>query len=1192
MKVDESNPTVNGAELEEYVVTDQIRRALTEIIDQFISSRNEIPEDVCGWVSGFFGSGKSHFLKVLGYVLSNKKVKLEGDREVGASGYFCTKHSIPNSIILEKELRTRSIFVNMLNYDREKGPSITRIVYEALFREVGLSEVGWIAEIERNLQRTGLWEDFLKQVERSEKKPWQEIRNIQMLARPVLAKSLIAIDPKHYPNEELAQKSIDDVRAGFTIDQTRLAKMLLEFANEIDETEGRVVILLDEIGLYVGKNTDRLTDLQSVAEQIALNCKGKVWLFVSAQEALEEKIPSVEAIAGQFQKLRDRFQIRVSLTPENIDVVVKKRLLEKTADKARLKQLVDLYDKNSGTLVISAMLQDTARDFGGLFTRIDREQFIESYPFMPYHIRLMQEIFNTLRAPVTVGISGRERAILQVGRSILIGVKGGEGLAAKSVGTLASFDMVYDVVDEELKSITPEHQASIAGEISKMPSKGKLRVDSVAKVIFLLSQVGAWLPCKLENITALLYPSLGANKNDLENDIKQCLTELKKGRWIVEEEGKYRFLSDVERSFEQDVERQTANETEKREAVQQIMGDVLGDLKTYNYLNLRSFNVHIETDGKESSTPGYLKLEFYSPLRALKQADLMDSVRSKSLSNRDTIYWICKADERFEAQLEQLIRRKKAIAAREQIVNSKKEIDALDKHKQEVDSLEDDELPRILRVSASEGTIVSQGEEKSLSGSKNLSEIFNEQMKELGNEVFTEFKYAGFLVEKDEHVGAILAWQGGKLPRIYRDLQLVDEQGDIHLERPVPSRVFAEVRRRAESSPEDQTGNAISSHFEAPPYGWDPRVVRLSLAALFKNGSILVIMEGKSYGSPSDGRAQDAFTSARIFNRARFTPGRQITPDQRTKASQLISRIFGEKGGNSIEEVDKALENVLTTRLQQCERLSTISTERGLPRHKLLSQLRDTLQKILGAGQRSERVIVFLEKENLAILQESAPILASFAKFEPNLSQYYRVREFGRNIGPQLLGVVKTKSVEKKIEELQNNITADDFYARWPTTFSIYQDLLAQYYNQYKEKHEAREQSVKAAIASLRVHPFLKELKEADRKQYLSRLEELSCESAKMAMDEESLVCKKCGASLTDLTHHLEMIQARRQEVRKDLDRAWESAHKGEEVSAVTGFTSMIRAKTEISAVSDRLQGVSERAIKQGKSVRVEVDVE
>jgi len=208
IKVDERDPRIVGSELEEYVVTEEIRQYLEDIIDRFIESRHRTPESVCTWISGFFGSGKSHFLKVLGYVLSNQKVKLEDGREVGAASYFCKKHSLPGAIILEKELNTKAIFVNMLNFPRDspEAPSISKIVYTAFLEELGFSDVFWIAEIEKMLKERGLWENFLEYIERETGRTWQQVRRMTAMVGPVLAKALHNIDPKTFYKIEEAEK--------------------------------------------------------------------------------------------------------------------------------------------------------------------------------------------------------------------------------------------------------------------------------------------------------------------------------------------------------------------------------------------------------------------------------------------------------------------------------------------------------------------------------------------------------------------------------------------------------------------------------------------------------------------------------------------------------------------------------------------------------------------------------------------------------------------------------------------------------------------------------------------------------------------------------------------------------------------------------------------------------------------------
>lgn len=620
VKVTLHDPTVVKVELEEYVATEEIKKHFSDLIDNFVESRYGPPPSVCAWISGFFGSGKSHFLKLLGYVLEDRKVKLEDGTEIGAADYFCSKHSLPYAKILEKELKTKALFINMLDFDRERGPDITRIIYSALLRELGFSEVFWISEIERMMQNKGIWDAFLDFVKKKEGKSWVEVRRNYVLARSLISQGLIELLPKDFPSLELASKSVDDTQKEFTITPSKLAERLKDEADAIDKDKGRIAVLLDEVGLYIGINTDRLTDLNTISESISKACKGKVWLFVTAQEALEEIIPRVEKKRGQFEWIRDRFQLKISLTPENIDTVVKKRLLQKTSDETKIKELERLYDKYSGSLALAAITKGAARDPHGLFTRLEKDQFLASYPLLPFHVRLMQEIFGLLRSRggEALEMTGRERAILTVVRAILVSEFNGRTLIESNLGRLATLDMVYDAINEELKAVRSAQQAVIEHDIKGLGEIDGLRVDSIAKALFLLQQVGDWLPCTLENIATVLYPEVGADKALHEEKVEKCLKRLSEGRWITKEDGKYRFLSELERTFEQEVLKQRATETEKIDLTIGTIKDAMNKLKVYNYEG-RAFNVYLSADDQELTSKGYLKLKFYSPYYAMKK---------------------------------------------------------------------------------------------------------------------------------------------------------------------------------------------------------------------------------------------------------------------------------------------------------------------------------------------------------------------------------------------------------------------------------------------------------------------------------------------------------------------------------------------------------------------------------------------
>jgi hypothetical protein len=1186
IKVDERDPRLVGSELEEYVVTQEIQEYLEDIIDRFLESRHKTPESVCSWISGFFGSGKSHFLKVLGYLLSNKTVILGDGRKVGAATYFCNKHSLPGRAILDKELKTKGVFVNMLNFPRDsaEAPSITKIVYTALLEESGLSEVFWIAEIEKMLQERGLWDKFLAYIEKEAGKRWQDIRKMTAMAGPLLAKALCKIDPKTYFDLNRAEKSIEEVKDSFALTPRKLVEFILKETEKLGEENGRIILLLDEVGLYVGTHTDRLTDLNILAEEIERIGKGKIWLFVTAQEALEEVIPRIEAYRGQFEKIKDRFQIKVTLTPENIDTVVKKRLLSKTPDK--LRHLEELYSKYSGGLATSALIKNPAREYGGLLTRIDKEAFVDSYPLMPYHVLLMQQIFSSLRSRgrVTPELTGRERAILGVVRALLIGPKADtKGLAHAEIGSLATFDAVYDAIHLEVRG---EYHAMIE-EVTKLGPKEGLKVGSVAKALFLLQQVGEWIPCTVENISAILYTNLGEDGTRLKNRVKMCLEELEKNKWIAQDEGKWRFLSNIERTFEQDVAGKVASMSEKKELAVEIAKTVVNEFRTYNYGSIRIFDVHLFFDDREITSRGQLNLRFYSPL-IVEEKDFIKTLLVKSTATKDTIYVISKTEKKFEELLEKIIRTEKAIKDREAKPLTSEEENTLSKYRKDLESLKSDEIPRLLESAYKSGTLLIQGKEIKLDGRKSLQDVTNQHLKEVVDDLFTQFSLAAYKVEKDEHIGIILVWQKGRLPAIYKDLQLIDDKGSILVDRPVASRILQELRKRHQQA-EDSSGASLIEYFGSPPYGWDPRVVRLTLATLFKNGSIIVNLDGREFVSASELASHDAFTNSRSFNRAKFYPGVEVAPGQRNKAWELMSSVFSLRVDNTVEDIDKNLIAYLSEKIVQLNRLQGTARALDLPVVQNMDSLEKAMTEIRDAPTTSKRILNFIDDSRVKTLKENTPVLEKLAKFEErgNLKEYKLAVQFIRECGQKLVKL--REEDEDKLKKLSENIKSKDFMERWPDIITGFHSLKEKYEKLYPEWHKDRNKLVYGAVESLKTHPSARKLRKEEFANITQPLVRMLCSSEKVEFD-ENFVCKTCRSSLEELSFSIKGIESEKEKIREELDRKLIKIEP--EAEQILGFREKIASNKDLEEVTKKLKKVSERAIKERKTVKVDAKVE
>ncbi|MEM3572818.1 MAG: BREX system P-loop protein BrxC [Nitrososphaeria archaeon] len=1189
IKVDERDPRVVGSELEEYVVTDEIRQYLEDIIDRFIESRHRTPESVCAWISGFFGSGKSHFLKVLGYVLSNLNVILEDGHEVRAASYFCKKHSLPGGIILEKELRSKAIFVNMLNFPRDspEAPSISKIVYTAFLEELGFSDVFWVAEIEKMLQERGLWESFLEYIEKETGKPWQQIRRITAMVGPLLAKALHDIDKKTYYKIEEAEKAIEDVKKSFELTPRKLVEALVAEAEKLGKENGRIILLLDEVGLYIGTNTDRLTDLGILAEHVERIGKGKVWLFVTAQEALEEVIPRVEAYRPELEKIKDRFQIRVTLTPENIDTVVKKRLLSKVPDPTKLKHLEDLYNKFSGSLATFAVIKNPAREYGGLLTRINKEKFMESYPLMPYHVLLMQHIFGSLRlrGKAIPELTGRERAILSVVRALLIGPKADvKGLAYAELGSLATFDAVYDAIHPEVRG---EYQ-SIIEDATKLGEKEGLKIGSVAKALFLLQQIGEWIPCTIDNIAAVLYSYLGEDGVSLRNKVKICLEELQKNKWITEEDGKWRFLTNIERTFEQEVASKFASAVEKKELAVEVAKSIVNEFKTYNYGGIRVFDVHLFVDDKEITSKGQITLRFYSPLFASMERDLTKSLLAKSLAAKDTVFVVCDQEKRFEQLLEKVICIEKAIKDREAKPLTPDEENIISRYRKDIELLKNDELPKLFESACENGAVIINGKEIKLDGRKSLQEVIKKHLKDVIDDLFTQFQLAAFKVEKDEHIGSILTWQKGRLPSVYRELQLVDDKGNILLDRPVASRILQEIRRRHKEG-EDCSGATLAEHFGSQPYGWDPKIVRLTLATLFKSGAIAVNLDGKDYVSATELGSHEAFTNARAFNRARFYPGIEITPEQRNKAWELMSSVLGLRAENTIEDIDKKLVSHLSEKLQQIVRLEATASALDLPILGRIEALQKTVEEIVKAPNTTRRILNFIDNSRIEILK-SITLIDELVKFEEkgNLKEYKKITRFIRECAHRLVRLGEEEEVSLKI--LEESIKSQKFMELWPEIISKYERIKDKYEKLYLRWHEDRNELASRAIKSLHSHPAFKKLKEEDVERIIQPLKGIICTAKKVEFN-ENFVCSACKSTIEELSISVKGgIEIEEQRIKEEFAKKLIKIEpKAEEI---LGFKEEIRSQKDVDDVTHKLKKVCERALKEKKIVKVNVSVE
>ncbi|MEM3449088.1 MAG: DUF6079 family protein, partial [Nitrososphaerota archaeon] len=448
IRITDHDPRRVWVEMDEYVPTQRVLEHFREVLDVLADTRRGATERVCIWISGFFGSGKSHFLKVLGYLLSKRDLQDPDGHIHSSCEFLCRKLELEAFLpLLERVMSTRVLFINLLDYDPQdpRRPTISRRIYQKLLEDKGLSKEFWVAEWERELQRLEKWNRFCEWVKEKYGRTWEEERRLN--AEVVLKKALPELLPERYRNEAEAKEAIENNKKRYaTISPSELVSELREEAKNLHPHNGRVIVLLDEVGLYIGDSIERLTDLNALAEQVVEQGDGKVLLIATAQEALTDLVPRLTADRQILEWLRDRFRVRLGLEPTEVQAVVASRLLAKKSD--AINYLRNIYRSHQGILHSNLSIERN-------WTEND---FIEMYPFSPYAVRLVQNIMGALRGSIEEArrLSGSERSVLKVSHAILTGEGGIVRGADQEVGWLVSLDLFYDALAPDLTAIRAE----------------------------------------------------------------------------------------------------------------------------------------------------------------------------------------------------------------------------------------------------------------------------------------------------------------------------------------------------------------------------------------------------------------------------------------------------------------------------------------------------------------------------------------------------------------------------------------------------------------------------------------------------------------------------------------------------------------------------------------------------------------
>ncbi len=696
-------------------------------------------------------------------------------------------------------------------------------------------------------------------------------------------------------------------------------------------------------------------------------------------------------------------------------------------------------------------------------------------------------------------------------------------LIEMDLGKLVTFDIIFDAIEQEVQAIRGSEIATIH-KLSQLGEKEGLPIQSVAKALYLLQQVGEWLPTTPENIAAVLYPRLGENPHELIDLVRKSLTALAKEHYVSEREGRYQFLSELESSFEREVEKYRSQipTIRKQELARDIFREKLRPFQKIRHKDVRDFEIKIEIDEAVVYPKGHITLRFLSPLRSdeFSPEDLeMETARQKNL-----VYFLGGFNPQFEEDITYVLALERVLDERRKKAPPEDEKKLLREKEKDLDMLRYDKLPSEATEILRKGVLIYKGGQVPL-GDKDWEAKVRQALNECISETFYEFERAAVRVREDD-ILKIFTWKGGTLPEVYRNLQVVDSSGQIREDSPLLSGVLSEIRRRVEIHDQRRSGRDLEEFFSSPPYGWDLRVLKLSLAALLVRGSISVISEGKTYTS-QDTALLEIFKSNKRFSSALFDLGVTLTPDEEKKASILLAELFGEHNkvtpAEIWESLKKRLQAIQDGSMQLLQRLKDLRLGGG----ESLGNLQRICDDILESGTPEIAIKKFIEDEIAETLRRSLPVYRRLSELHEagKLERAAEIRRFSN-----LLRAVDPQGAE----ELDGILSSDDFPMRWDTLFQTFKEKEDAFRTRYIDAHRTAAKEGEKALKRVREHRAFHE--KADEAVKILERNSIPFECQEEPSLTDGYVCSRCRVSIVELLGIPDEIRRWEERVREALE--------------------------------------------------------
>lgn len=1053
-------------ELKEYVVTDSIEKHLLTFLAAFVESmearkKGQGRDGMAVWISGFFGSGKSHFAKVLGHLLANQVVDLDSGQKA-IDLFLPHVDASPRAGDIRQHFHqvanfawTHPVLLEIKSKENLSNPnSVAEICLSSFYQSLGYSPAVYVARVEKILAEHGVYDQFKTYYQEQYGEAWEAGREKHIFNRQRIASGLQHCLPGEYPTAESAEKAIQDARDYESLTVESFAKELMAYLAQQrlkhPHQACHVVFVLDEVQQFIGDNGQKILELQSIVEQLGSVGKGQVWVIATGQERLDAVIDRTQIQLAQLGKMTARFAYSLHLSSEDVQRVVRDRLLVKRPSEVHV--LRALYQSHEGFLADLCRL-NTERQLPG----VSEADFCAYYPFLPYQPTLSQDIFDTMRG---IRVSGSERSMLTVTQGIL------KKMASRPVGALVPLDMVFDEIETELCSsdYLGSDGVRTIREADKKLNGWTVSPSRCLKALWLAQRLN-WIPRSAETLARLLVDTVGEDLAAYRDKVTETLAMLQKGGYIAFEEGtgQYKYLSSEEGEVEKALLDKvgsfgTGASLVMRKAKEYARDKVLTRTKVGEYRVAYGkgglFDFVATIDGEEVGGKGDIRIDFYGPLSTVKteglaQANLKQGEKGKS------VYWVARPNPGLAERLKRLEALQWLTSDPSHTSGrSQKYLQAVDDKRIEAKSLEES-LVKDIEDAFKEGQLFYSGEEAQLDGKKDLRAVIKDAFQTLAPNLYDRFPDA----DHDYDVKAIEKYLNPtttQLAGLCPALGLFDGTNQLLTHSPLVETLLDDLARR-EDEGDDQQGDAILATFERIPYGWPNDLVRLVFAALLRGGAIALVTGGKKVYDYTDPAAVECLTKTTKFRATKFVSIKTgLSPAQIKQARGELVALGVTGVQESANDLARALRQEATRCIGRADKARD-AIQRGLALPDTYSKVETACRPLESEDDPTVVVTRFLaQKDVWRELRDFFSALDAFVKDgkEKQFQETQALVRICRDNAP-LSRSSQAEAVAKALADLGAVVAAKEIVSNWTAYRTSADALLGVYRQAYQAAYGA-----------------------------------------------------------------------------------------------------------------------------------------